>query len=114
MNFLDYLIFGNGRGLSAPCSDQRFYWLVDAVTKRGRLYNWSGWFGAQLASFQWTRPLAGETRILCGRTFTALHSQRSWVRVRVAWSAHLSDDIDKANADLRLLQDRLGLGQYYD
>lgn len=105
---LDFWIFGNGRGLAMPSMDGKLYWLVNRNTKRGEFYHWNGWFGSQIKSFQWTRPLAGEERILCGRRFRAMHSRRCWMRVCVAWAMNLPDDIDKANIELRLLQKQLG------
>lgn len=114
--WLDHLIFGNGFGLKSPYFDDQFYWL------KGELYTWSGWFGAQLQSFQWRHPKAGERRELLGREFRALHSERMflWVwrryifgfplpiaRVRVAWSTSLPKPLDEANAALRQMQQEL-------
>lgn len=82
---LDFAIFGNGRGLKAPYFSQRFYWLVDPRTGRGTFYTWVGGFGAQLSSFQWTHPRAGESRYLSGMYFKPFCSSRQWFRVRVSW-----------------------------
>jgi len=100
---LDFLIFGNGKGLGAPFFSQRFYWLVDRHTGRGAFYTWSGWFGSQLASFQWTHPNAGEERVLGGLPFRPFHSNRRWGRVNVAWSSprlKTSRDIEEFSRDL--------------
>lgn len=106
---LDFWIFGNGHGLGAPFWDGRFYWLS------GEFYTYSAGHGAQLTSFQWTHPKAGETRRLCGRDFVPFHSSRSWGRVRVSWSwTDLPDDIDEANAELRQLERELGREHYGD
>lgn len=116
--WLDHKIFGNGFGLASPYSDSRFYWLS------GELYTWSGWFGAQLQSFKWRHPRAGERRILFGYEFRALHSTRYfwWLfrgyifaiplpicRVSVAWArVDLPKPIDEANAALRQMQVEIG------
>jgi hypothetical protein len=115
--WLDHRIFGNGYGLKSPYFDDKFYWLS------GELYTWGGWFGAQLQSFQWRHPKAGERRTMLGREFRALHSTREWLwvarnyifgfplpiaRVRVAWSyTALPTDLDEANAELRRIQAEL-------
>lgn len=111
--WLDHKIFGNGWGLKSPYFDNKFYWLVD--TKRGRdkesgtLYTFSHGHGAQLHSFQWLHPNAGEERVLAGYRFRPLHSHRRWLRVDVAWSVQtLPDDIDEANAYLREMERNLG------
>lgn len=126
---LDHLIFGNGHGLASPYCDKRFYWLVDTARhgrhgSRGELYTFMHGFGAQLHSFQWRHPKAGEVRQLAGKQFRPLHSTRQFLwlwrnsifsiplpipRVSVAWSwVDLPKDIDKANAALRDMQRTLG------
>jgi hypothetical protein len=102
MLWLDHLIFGNGYGLKSPYFDSRFYWLS------GRLYTWIGGFGAQLQSFQWRHPKAGESRKLCGLEFRPFHSERRWLRVRVAWATKLPADLNEANQFLRRLERDLG------
>lgn len=117
--WLDHLIFGNGFGLKSPYFDDQYYWLGG---RRGQLYTWNGWYGAQFQSFQWRHPKAGERRQLLGREFRALHSRRGFLwlgreyifgfplpicRVRVAWSCSLPDGIDDANAELRKMQSEL-------
>lgn len=77
--WLDFRIFGHGRGMAMPHFDGRLYWLA------GEFYTFSPGFGAQLTSYQWRHPRAGEERWLCGRTFRVLHSSRRWGRVQVAW-----------------------------
>lgn len=97
--WLDHLIFGNGRGLKSPYFDNHFYWLG------GRLYTFSYGFGAQLQSFQWTHPNAGERRKLCGREFQPLHSSRSWLRVEVAWSmVDMPKSLDDGHEAIRQLK----------
>lgn len=83
--FLDHLIFGNGKGLKSPSSDNVMYWLYDTVHGKSQIYLWDGWFGSQLKSFQWIHPKAHETRFLCGREFKPFSSRRKWGRVMVSW-----------------------------
>lgn len=105
--WLDHLIFGDGHGMKSPYFDDRFYWL------NGELYTFMHGFGAQLHSYQWTHPIAGERRHLCGRDFKPFHSKRRWFRVEVAWAwVELPRDIDAANAELRQLAKELG-GEHY-
>lgn len=100
---LDHLIFGNGRGLATPYSDGVFYWLD------GDLYTFHPGYGAQLRSFQWTHPRAGEVRRLCGRDFRPFHSVRRWGRVEVAWRwIDLPAGLEAANAALADLRRDLG------
>ena len=100
---IDHLIFGNGHGMGSPYFDGRFYWLS------GDLYTAMNGFGAQLHSYQWTHPNAGEERTLCRRKFRPLHSRRKWGRVEVAWCwVDLPRGIDEANAALRQLFQELG------
>lgn len=113
--WLDLLLFGNGHGLGAPYFDQRFYWLTDGNTLmgsgrslRGRLYTFMPGHGAQLYSFEWRHPLAGERRKLAGREYRPLHSSRKGPRVMVAWSTKLPDGIDVAIAELRQIEALLG------
>jgi hypothetical protein len=80
MLWLDFLIFGNGKGMKSPCCDDVFYWL------NGRLYTWIGGFGAQLRSFEWFAPKAGTRRRLAGRDFVVFSVSRSWIRVDVTWA----------------------------
>src|SRR3546814_793130 len=102
---LDFAIFGNGRGMSAPYFAQTFYWLPYKLdgdtrdTRRGAFYTYLGGFGAQLYSRQWRHPNAGEVRIIKGRRFRPLHSHRRWLRVAIAWTTSLPRDIDQANAE---------------
>lgn len=113
---LDHAIFGNGFGDRAPFWDQRYYWLVDTYQqerdgRNGQLYQWSGWFGAQLRSIQWTHPRPGERRRLAGHDFVPFNSTRRWFRVEVSWAlADLPKDIGEANAILHRLQHDLGRG----
>jgi len=116
--FLDHKIFGNGHGMASPYFDDKFYWLS------GELYTAMSGLGAQLHSFQWTHPNAGEERVLCKRRFRPLHSNRRrlWLfrdrwfaiptpisRVTIAWSwIDLPRDLDAAHAALRELRKELG------
>lgn len=100
--WLDHLIFGNGRGMKSPYFDSRFYWLD------GQLYTFMPGFGAQLHSYQWTHPKAGERRKLGGREYRPLHSHRRWCRVCVAWATSLPREIDDANAELHEIEAGLG------
>lgn len=107
--WLDHLIYGNGHGLGSPRFDGRFYWLVDRLTKRGEVYSWSGWFGAQLQSFQWTHPNAGERRVLCGHDFKPFASSRRLFRVRVSWAlCRKPGDVLECNEFLRDFERKLG------
>lgn len=106
---LDFAIFGNGHGMAMPYFDGRLYWLVDTASRErsgrnGAFYTFMHGWGAQLHSYQWTHPRAGETRRLIGRDFTVLHSRRKFCRVEVAWSMRrLPSDVDEANAAIRQL-----------
>jgi hypothetical protein len=111
--WLDHKIFGNGHGLKSPFHDDNFYWIS------GELYNWSGWLGAQLQSFQWRHPNASEVRELNGRRYKPFGSYRKFMwwkifplpiaRVQVSWAlTDLPDDLDKANETLRKIQKELG------
>lgn len=101
--WLDHLIFGNGYGLGSPYFDMRFYWLS------GEFYTFSGGLGAQLHSFQWTHPRAGERRRLSGREFVVFQSSRRWCRVTVSWAlTRLSPDLDTAHKQIRELKNDLG------
>lgn len=109
MIWLDFKIFGNGRGMAMPHFDGRLYWLVDTyqkdrVARNGAFYTFHYGFGAQLSSCQWTHPNAGEIRKLIGREFRPLSSIRRRGRIRVSWSMSLPKDIDKAHAEIRALK----------
>lgn len=113
MLILDHLIFGNGHGLRSPINDNRFYWLTDQNRiwphQHGQLYTFMAGLGAQLHSFQWRHPRAGERRKLAGRQFVVFASTRRWIRVEVAWAmVGLPSDLDEANAALRALKSDLG------
>lgn len=105
--WLDFAIFGSGRGMAMPYHDGQLFWLVDTTGTRGQdaegeLYTHMSGYGAQLHSYQWTHPLAGEERRLAGRRFRPLHSRRRWGRVEIAWSAcDMPRDLGEANAWLR-------------
>lgn len=101
--WLDHKIFGDGRGLRSPYFDNIFYWLS------GDLYTYMAGLGAQLHSFQWKHPRAGERRKLCGREFVVFHSRRRWLRVEVAWAmVDLPRDLDAAHVEIRTLKRELG------
>ncbi len=80
MLWLDWIIFGNGKGLGSPYFDDAFFWLS------GNLYTWIGGYGAQLSSIEWKAPRAGVRRKLLGRDFVVLHYERRWIRVKIAWA----------------------------
>jgi hypothetical protein len=100
MLWLDFLIFGNGRGMKSPYSDDVFYWLS------GRLYTWIGGFGAQLRSFEWFAPKAGSRRRLVGREFVVFGVSRRWLRVDVSWAVYQHHPI--TIEELRELESSLG------
>ena len=102
MFWLDLKLFGNGHGMAAPAFDQRFYWLS------GKLYTFMPGHGAQLHSYQWSHPNAGERRKLAGREYRPFNSVRKGPRVRVAWATKLPVDLDAANAELRMIETHLG------
>lgn len=77
--WIDFLLFGNGRGLAAPRHDQRFYWLG------GRLYTWIGGYGAQLQSIEWRCPRPGERRLIAGTEWSPFGVHRRWCKWRVSW-----------------------------
>lgn len=110
--WLDHRTFGNGFGLKSPYFDDNFYWLS------GELYTWTGWFGAQLQSFQWRHPKAGERRMLFGYKFYPFNSERRFMRlwsivlpiprVRVSWArVDLPEGTDAANEELRLMLQKI-------
>jgi hypothetical protein len=110
---LDHMIFGDGYGLKSPFNDNRLYWLVDTLRRdrdgrNGQLYTYSGGLGAQLRSFEWTHPRAGERRELNGREYVAFSSMRSWLRVDVAWAlVGLPKELDAAHAEIRAIKTEL-------
>lgn len=119
--WLDHKIFGNGHGLASPYFDSKFYWLGGI---RGEIYTFMQGFGAQLHSFQWRHPLAGERRELFGYKFEPLHSHRNFLwlwrdrwfaiptpicRVSIAWGRiDLPKDLDEANYELRCMAKEIG------
>jgi hypothetical protein len=116
--WLDHKIFGNGYGLASPYWDDKFYWLS------GELYTFMHGFGAQLHSFQWRHPLAGERRSLFGYEFEPMSSKRYFLwlwrdsyfaiptpigRVMISWArVDLPKEIDEANAALRVMEKQVG------
>jgi hypothetical protein len=114
--WLDFKLFGSGRGMSMPFWNGIFYWLNNEADeswytttdhrrnygKIGDLYTFMHGFGAQLHSYQWTHPNAGERRVLAGKTFAPFHSTRKLGRVEVAWGmTDLPRDTDAANKAIR-------------
>lgn len=101
--WLDHRIFGNGHGIRSPHWDNTFYWLS------GELYTWFPGLGAQLTSWQWKRPRAGERRTLAGRDYVIWRADRRWGRVECKWAlARLPADLNGANALLRSIPAELG------
>lgn len=100
---LDHAIFGNGHGIRSPLCDNVFYWLS------GELYTFFPGHGAQLTSWQWRHPRAGERRTLAGRDYVIWRSDRRWFRVECKWAlARLLQDLNEANALLRQIKGELG------
>ncbi len=101
---LDHAIWGNGHGMRSPSFDDRFYWLS------GELYHFFPGLGAQLTSYQWRRPRAGERRMLGGREYGIWRTERRWGRVCCKWAlCKLPEDLNAANALLRTIEQELGL-----
>lgn len=84
--------FGGGYGLATPYFDGQFYWLHDQQWARegkrvGAWYQWSGGFGAQLQSFTFSAPKAGEMRELFGHKFRVFQPpRRQGFTVRTSWA----------------------------
>lgn len=112
--WLDWLLFGNGRGMQSPYYDDVFYWLKDTTIERakakGRFYRFSGWFGCQLAAVEWRAPPVGTRRFLAGREFVLLRATRKFLRVETSWTmvSLKGVPIDEANERIRELRDNLG------
>lgn len=108
--WLDHKIFGNGHGVGSPFCNQIFYWLVDMKrNRRGEFYTYWPGFGAQLHSFQWTHPRAGEERFLSGCRFRVFNSHRRWIRVSVSWAmVGVPEGIDAHHATMREFEKILG------
>lgn len=104
INRLDFWLFGNGHGMAAPYSSQGFYWLVDTLSGRGRMYTWIGGLGAQLQSFEWLTPKPGTCRRIKGRDFRPFNARRNGLRVRVSWATSLPHDLDEQHAAIRSLK----------
>jgi hypothetical protein len=109
--WLDFKLFGNGRGLAQPFFNGQFYWLVDERTQRGTFYRFSWGLGAQLTSLQWRHPLPGERRQLLRRTFHPFNSSRTGPRVMVSWAMSLPEDINEAHAAIQKLKDDVQRGE---
>lgn len=106
MKWLDFAIFGNGKGLAAPYFDQTFHWLVDARTYRGAFYTFSAGYGAQLTSFQWTVPRPQERRRLAGMEFAPFRAHRRLGRVETKWAVQLPHRLEARHFEL--IRARLG------
>lgn len=100
--------FGNGYGLAAPYFEGEYHWLVDGSQekRRGAWYHWLGGFGAQLHSFEFRAPRAGEKRELFGHTFHIFQPpERRGLTVRTAWAT--DDPLAKTAEGLRELHQQL-------
>lgn len=118
----DFKIFGSGHGMAMPFWNGIFYWLndsdheyIDTAGRRhgncGDFYTFMYGFGAQLRSYQWTHPNAGERRRVAGYHISPLHSTRRWCRVEVAWHLNgLPSDTDGANKMIREFKAALDKG----
>jgi len=96
--WLDWKLFGNGRGMASPYFDDVFYWLS------GRFYQFTGGFGSQLASYEWRIPTPGTRRHLMGEDFIVYSAKRRWLRVAVSWTrARPTVDVE----DIRLLEQKI-------
>jgi len=84
--------FGSGYGLAVPYFNGEFYWLHDQQWERegkrvGAWYQWSGGLGAQLHSYTFLAPKAGETRDLFGHRFKVFQTpERRGFTVRTSWA----------------------------
>lgn len=106
--WLDWKLFGDGRGLASPYFDDAFYWLKDMSDgdrkkAKGRFYTFSAGLGAQLQSIEWLAPKAGTRRILFGQEFVVFSVSRNGPRVRVAWRAVGVNSVE----DVRQLHEKL-------
>lgn len=73
----------------------------------GVCYTWSGWFGCQLESYEWTRVPAGTKRTILGREFTVFTTERKGLKIRTTWATYLPIKGDEANKMLFKLKDDL-------
>lgn len=78
--WLDWKLFGNGHGMASPAADDAFYWLS------GRFYRPFGGLGAQLTSYEWSRPPAGTRRRIMDREIVIFQTHRKWFRVECSWA----------------------------
>lgn len=99
IQWLDFKLFGNGRGLAQPEYDGQFYWL------NGHFYYWIGGSGAQLGSFQWFATKIAEERNIAGRIFRVLNYRRIGPRVDIAWSmVNMSSNPRLAMEEIKFLK----------
>lgn len=102
MIWLDWRLFGNGRGMASPYWDDAFYWLD------GHFYQWIGGLGAQLQSHEWFAPKAGTRRRLIGEEFVVFQTRRKGPRVEASWAlTQMPSNLDAQNARIAELYERL-------
>lgn len=108
--WLDFLIFGGGHGLASKTDNSAYYWLRDDGPSHASpmFYMWHGWYGSQLASFEWHAPKVGDQRKLVGLDFIPVQCHRRWFRYQISWATRISSlDIDSANDYIQSIRDKL-------
>lgn len=76
-------------------------------------YQWSGWFGCQLESWEWRMPALGTTRELdfgVGKpliTITVFTAVREGLKVRTTWAVSKSGTHDEQNERIHELRNAL-------
>lgn len=106
--WLDFLIFGGGRGLAFKTDNDTYYWLRDDNKRHATpmFYKWDGWYGSQLTSFEWHAPKVGDQRKLIGYDFIPTHYHRRWFRYQISWATHIPSVVG-ANEYIQSIRNKL-------
>lgn len=72
----------------------------------GVIYWWIGGFGAQLESYEMSKPIS-DKRVINNREYKIFSCQKSWLMYRTSWSTSLPIDINQANKKLRTIKTEL-------
>ena len=79
--------------------DRDSIWPRASLWFNGVEYQWSGWFGSQLVSWEWRRVPAGTTRDfdVGGKVFslTVYSTRRDGLKVRTGWALSKSGTHDE-------------------